>query len=222
MLMEAERVQVVEFGKKMSASGLSTGTSGNISIYNAEKGLMAISPSGVGYFETNPEDVVIMDLKGNVVDGTKKPSSEWALHTAMYKVKPECGAVVHTHSMYCTVFATLQQPLRAAHYVIGDAGVATVPCAPYRTFGSKELADAAAETIGKSDAVLLANHGMLACGKNLKSAYSLACNMEFCAELQYRAMAIGTPVILDDEEMDRVMEKFKSYGQVKPAMKKAV
>lgn len=213
MLMQEEREQIVEYGKQMSAARLSAGTSGNISIYNKEKELMAISPSGIGYFETKPEDVVIMDLDANVVDGDKKPSSEWALHTAMYKTKPECRAVVHTHSMYCTTFAVLNQPLRASHYVIGDAGVATVPCAPYRTFGSQELADVASEYIGASDAALLANHGMLACGKSLGSAYGLACGMEFCAEVQYRAMCIGEPSVLSDEEMGRVIEKFKGYGQ---------
>ncbi len=215
MLLQEEREQIVAYGKKMSADRLSTGTSGNISIYNAEKELMAISPSGIGYFDTAPEDIVIMDLEANIVEGTKKPSSEWALHTAMYKAKPDCRAVVHAHSMYCTVFAILNQPLKAVHYVIGDAGVATVPCAPYRTFGSKELADVTSEACGKSDAVLLANHGMLACGKNLESAYGLACGMEFCAEVQYRAMSIGEPVVLSDEEMNRVLKKFKSYGQVK-------
>ena len=215
MLLQEERGQIVEYGKKMSADGLSTGTSGNISIYNSEKSLMAISPSGVGYFDTTPEDVVVMDLEANVVEGTKKPSSEWALHTAMYKTKPDCRAVVHAHSMYCTVFAVLNQPLKAVHYVIGDAGVATIPCAPYKTFGSKELAEAASEACGKSDAVLLANPGMLACGKDLKGAYGLACGMEFCAEVQYRAMCIGDPVVLSDEEMEHVMIKFKSYGQAK-------
>lgn len=215
MLLQEEREQIVEYGKKMSADKLSTGTSGNISIYNAEKGLMAISPSGIGYFDIKPEDVVVMDLEANVVEGERKPSSEWALHTAMYQTKPDCRAVVHAHSMYCTVFAVLNRPLRAVHYVIGDAGAATVPCAPYRTFGSKELAEAASKACGKSNAVLLANHGMLACGKDLKSAYSLACGMEFCAEVEYRAMSIGEPVVLSDEEMDHVMEKFKSYGQVK-------
>lgn len=213
MLLQKEREQIVEYGKKMSADKLTPGTSGNISIYDAEKGLMAISPSGIGYYDVTPEDVVVMDLEANVVEGTRKPSSEWALHTAMYKVKPDCRAVVHAHSMYCTIFAVLNQPLKAAHYAIGDAGVATVPCAPYRTYGSKELAEVASETIGKSNAVLLANHGMLACGKDLKTAYNLANEMEYCAELQYRARCIGEPVILSDEEMDHVMDKFKSYGQ---------
>ena len=107
MLMQEERELVVEYGKKMSAARLSTGTSGNISIYNAEKGLMAISPSGIDYFSTRPEDVVITDLDANIVDGDKKPSSEWGLHTTFYRHKPHARAVVHTHSMYCTTFAVL-------------------------------------------------------------------------------------------------------------------
>ncbi len=213
MLVREERELVVEYGKKMSSAHLSTGTSGNISIYNAEQGLMAISPSGMDYFSTQPEDVVITDLEAHVVDGARKPSSEWALHTIFYKNKPEAGAVVHTHSMYCTTFAVLGQPIRAVHYVIGDANTAEIPCAPYQTFGTVELAEAAIKVCGQSNAVLLGNHGLVVCGRDIKSAYSLACNMEYIAELQYRAMCIGTPNVLSDAEMAEVMEKFKTYGQ---------
>lgn len=214
MLLENERNLIVEYGRMMSESGLSTGTSGNISIFVPEEGMMAISPSGIGYFDTKPEDVVIMDLESKIIEGNRKPSSEWALHSEMYKRKPDCRSVVHTHSMYCTVFAALNQPLRAVHYVLADAGVASVPCAPYRTFGTVELAEVAGDHIGDSDAVLLANHGMLACGNSIKSAYGLAKGLEYCAELQYRAMCIGNPVILDDKEMEKVLVRFKSYGQV--------
>lgn len=119
MLMQEERELIVEYGKKLSASGLCPGTSGNISIYNAEKNLMAISPSGMDYLLTQPEDIVITDLEANIADGSRKPSSEWALHTIFYKHKPEARAVVHTHSAYCTTFAVLNQPIRAVHYVIG-------------------------------------------------------------------------------------------------------
>ena len=213
MLMQEERELVVEYGRKMSTDRLSTGTSGNISVCNAEKGLMAISPSGMDYFSTTPEDVVITDLEANIVDGVRKPSSEWALHTAFYRHKPHARAVVHTHSMYCTTFAVLGQPLRAVHYAIGDTGAATVPCAPYRLFGTAELAEAAIEACGGSDAVLLSNHGLVACGRDLKSAYGLACNLEYVAELQYRTMCIGTPNILTDEQMAVVMARFRSYGQ---------
>ncbi|PKM52209.1 MAG: aldolase [Firmicutes bacterium HGW-Firmicutes-7] len=215
MLMQKEREEIVAYGKIMSSAGLSSGTSGNISIFNAEEKLVAISPSGIGYFDTKPEDVVVIDLEGNIVEGDKKPSSEWALHTVFYKTKSEARAVVHAHSRFCTTFAVLNQPIRAVHYVIGDAGTGTVPCAPYKTFGSIELAEAAIEACGDGDAVLLGNHGLLTCGSSLKSAYGLACNMEFIAEVQYRAMCIGEPVILSDKEMEHVMNEFKSYGQVK-------
>lgn len=220
MLLQEERESIVEYGKKMSSAGLSSGTSGNISIYKKEEGLMAISPSGIGYFDTKPEDVVVMDLSGNVVDGERKPSSEWDLHTEFYKAKPHVRAVVHTHSVYCTTFAVLNQPIRAVHYVIGDTNAAEVPCAPYRTFGTVELAQEAVKAAGDCDAVLLANHGSVTCAGSLKGAYGLACNLEFIAEVQYRAMCVGEPVVLSREEMENVMERFKSYGQVtKPGEK---
>lgn len=213
MLMQEERELIVEYGKKLSASGLCPGTSGNISIYNAEKNLMAISPSGIDYFETKPEDVVITDLEANVVDGNRKPSSEWALHTIFYRNKPDARAVVHTHSVYCTTFAVLGEPIRAVHYVIGDANTDAVPCAPYHTFGTVELAEEAIKVCGDSNAVLLGNHGIVTCGKDIKGAFSLANNLEYIAKLQYQAMCIGKPNILTSEQMDVVMEKFKGYGQ---------
>lgn len=213
MLLQKERELVVEYGRKMSADRLSVGTSGNISIYVPEQGLMAISPSGIGYFDTRPEDVVVTDLDANIVEGTRKPSSEWALHTLFYKRKPHIRAVVHTHSMYCTTFAVLGRPLRAVHYAIADAGAAEVPCAPYYPFGTLKLAEAAVETAGNCDAVLLGNHGLVACGRDIAVSYGLALNLEYVAELQYRALSIGTPNVLSQEAMADVMERFQSYGQ---------
>ncbi len=222
MLMEKQRKEVTEYGRQMSSSGLSKGTSGNISIYDPESGYMAISPSGLGYFETEPEDVVVMDLKGNIIDGARKPSSEHALHTVMYLNRPDARAVVHTHSTFCTTIACLNIPLKAVHYVIGGAGVAEVPCAEYATFGTKQLSENVqnALSINKSKAVLLANHGLVTSGPSLAKAFGLAVNLEFVAEMQWRASCIGTPVVLSNEEMDTVMESFKSYGQPKKAEEK--
>ncbi len=210
-----EKKELVEYGKKMSAEGLSSGTSGNLSIYLKEEKVVLITPSGIGYFDTEPEDIVVMDLDGNIVEGSRKPSSEWHLHTLFYKNKPEAGAVVHTHSKYCTTLSTLRMPIKAVHYVIADAGTSEVPCAPYRRYGTEELAKVAVETAGESNAVLLANHGIVVCGKNLKSAYGLAKGMEYVAEIQVTAMSVGEPVVLTKEEMDEVLEGFKTYGQVK-------
>ncbi|MBQ7174283.1 MAG: class II aldolase/adducin family protein [Lachnospiraceae bacterium] len=213
MLMKKERELIVEYGKKMSGAGLCPGTSGNVSIYDSETGLMAISPSGIDYFSTLPADVVVMDLNANVVDGGRKPSSEWALHTEFYRHKPYARAIVHTHSVYCTTFAVLGMPLKAVHYAIADAGAKEIPCAPYETFGTIELALAAVKACGESDAVLLGNHGIIACGRSIESAFSLARNCEYVAQLQYQAMCIGTPNVISGAKMDEAIEKFRSYGQ---------
>lgn len=210
-----EKKELVEYGKKMSAEGLSSGTSGNLSIYLKEEGVVLITPSGIGYFDTKPDDIVAMDLEGNIIEGTRKPSSEWHLHTLFYKNKPEARAVVHTHSKFCTTLSTLRMPIKAVHYVIADAGTNEVPCAPYRRYGTEELAKVAVESAKESNAVLLANHGIVVCGKNLKSAYGLAKGMEYVAEIQVTAMSVGEPVVLSKEEMDEVLEGFKTYGQVK-------
>ena len=215
MKLEQERELLTEYGKRMSRAGLSMGTSGNLSIYVPEEGLMAITPSGLDYEATTPADIVVMDLEAHVVEGERKPSSEWALHTKFYQRHPAARAVVHTHSMYCTTLACLGKPLEAVHYAIGAAGTARIPVAPYRLFGTPELAEAAVEACGDGKAVLLANHGLVAWEGSLPKAFSLARDLEFTAELQWRAMAVGTPNILTDSQMAEALERFKTYGQPK-------
>ena len=215
MLMEKERQLLIEYGKKMVNEHLTAGTGGNLSILDRSTGLMAISPSGIDYFETKLEDIVIMNLDGDVVEGTCKPSSELNLHIALYKKKPEITAVVHTHSTYCIVLSTLDMPIKAVNYILADAGTPSVPVAPYRRFVTQELADAVADSIGDSNACLMANHGLSTCGKNLQSAYSLARECEWIAEIQWRAMCIGKPNIINDREMMEVFKDFATYGQPK-------
>lgn len=215
MDMGQARELLVEYGKRMSADRLSIGTSGNLSIYDPDSGRMAITPSGLDYVSTTPEDIVVTDLDAHVVEGTRKPSSEWALHTLFYRSHPEARAVVHTHSMYCTTLAVLGTPLRAVHYAIAAAGTAEVPCAPYRLFGTEELAKEAVRACGKGRAVLLGNHGLVTWGEDLAGAYKLACDLEFVAELQWRAMAVGAPRVLTEAEMDAAILRFRTYGQQK-------
>ena len=136
MLMEKERQEIVDYGKKMSSAGLSKGTSGNISAYDPVCGYMAISPSGLDYFETAAEDIVILDLNGNLIEGSRKPSSEHALHATIYKLHPDARGVVHAHSTYCTTFACLKQPIEAVHYLLAGAQTSCVPCADYATYGT--------------------------------------------------------------------------------------
>ena len=215
MKFEKQRHDLVAYGKKMSQEGLSPGTSGNLSIYIKEEETVLISPSGIDYDKTEPEDIVAIDLDGNILDGNRKPSSEWHLHTLFYKNKADIRAIVHTHSVYATTLSVLREPIKPIHYVIADAGSYEIACAAYARFGTEELAQNAVRAAGDSKAVLLANHGMLASGKDLKSAYSLAKNVEYLAQIQILSKSIGNPVLLTDEEMDEVKEAFKTYGQIK-------
>ena len=213
MKLAEQRKLLVEYGKKMSAEGLSTGTSGNLSIFDPDEELMAITPSGLDYFSLTPEDIVVTDLDAHVVEGKWKPSSEWALHTLFYRRHPQARAVVHTHSRFCTTLAVMGEPLRAVHYAIAAAGVPEVPCAPYRLFGTEELAVQAVETCGDGRAVLLGNHGLVAWHESLPKAYDLARDLEFAAELQWRAAAAGTPHVLTEAQMAEALKRFETYGQ---------
>ncbi len=214
MLLEKERTQIVEYGNRLIGEGLTSGTAGNLSIYDPDTHLMAMSPSGIPYVETSPEDVVVMDLLGNVVEGERKPSSEHMLHAVFYQIRPDIRAVVHAHSMYCTVLSCMGESLKSVHYALADAGVATIPTAPYFTFGTPELANAVRSNLGEvSKGILLANHGMVACGETMKSAFGLAKTMEWCAQVQWRCLAAGRMNVLSDEQMAVTLEAYKSYGQ---------
>ncbi|AFA47578.1 L-fuculose-phosphate aldolase [Acetobacterium woodii] len=213
MILEKERMDVVKFCQKLITSGLTKGTGGNISIYNREQQLMAISPSGIDYFETEPEDIVIIDINGQIVDGKRKPSSEHEMHRIFYQKRTDINAVVHTHSIYATVLATLRQPLPASSYLVAFSGL-DVRCADYASFGSMELAELTYEAMIDRYAVLMANHGLLTGGSDILNAFNIAEQIEHCAEVYVKARAIGEPVILDEAEMKKMIIKFnKSYGQ---------
>ena len=209
-MMEYEKEQVVRYGKKLIDRRLTTGSGGNISVYNREKNLVAISPSGLDYYETTPEDIVILDMDGNLVEGKHRPSSEAGMHLAFYKNRADVSGIVHTHSKFATAIACMGWELPAVHYLIGMAGH-RVKCTGYATYGSDELAKKALETIGDSNAVLLANHGLIALGVAVDRAFSTAEHLEFVSEVYYLTKTLGTPNILSDEDMDEVMKKFGTF-----------
>ena len=212
MLLERERIQVVDYCRRLATHHLTKGTGGNISAFNREAKLMAISPSGMDYFKTELEDVVVLDLTGKVVDGRRVPSSEVDMHRIFYVERQDVNAVVHTHSTYATTLACLHRALPPVHYLIGFAGH-DVRCTNYAPFGSPELARSAFEGMRDRYAVLLGNHGLLAAGPNMQYAFNTAEEIEFVCELYYRALNIGEPVLLSKADMDLVLEKFKTYGQ---------
>jgi len=212
MLLQGEREEIVRFGRKLLTARLTSGTGGNLSIFSRAAGLIAISPSGIEYDEMKPEDVPVVDAGGVVVEGIRKPSSELGFHLALYRTRPDIRAVVHTHSVYATTMACLNWELPAVHYLVAFSGH-KVPLAPYATFGSEDLAVNVAATIGDHNAVLLANHGLATVGPNLATAFAVAEEIELVAQIYYQAKSIGEPVILPQDEMSRVIEKFAVYGQ---------
>jgi L-fuculose-phosphate aldolase len=214
MLLQKERDLIITYGRKLITSNLTTGSGGNLSIYNREEGLVAIKPSGIEYFDMAPEDIVIMTIDGKIVEGDKKPSSEVSFHLGLLKHRPDVNAVVHNHSVYATTIACLGWELPAVHYLVGFSGN-KVPIAPYATFGTPELADNIIRSIGSYNACLMANHGLVTVGPNIATAFAAAEEIELVSRIYYQTKCIGTPVILSNEEMAVVGEKFKTYGQKK-------
>ncbi len=212
MLLQQEREEIVFFGRKLITSNLTTGSGGNLSVINRQTGRVAIKPTGVDYFEMRPEDVVVVDLDGKIIDGHLKPSSEISLHLGLLKARPEINSVVHTHQVYATTLACLNWEIPALHYLVGFSGN-KVPVAPYATYGTPELAQNVVQSIGRYNACLMANHGIVALGTTLSAAFNVAEELELVARLYYQSMCIGKPQILSDEEMEVVTKKFTTYGQ---------
>lgn len=210
MILREEREQVVAYGKKMVQCGLAQGTFGNISIYNSELNLMAISPSGMDYFETSADDVVVLKLDGQVVEGQRKPSSEYLMHCIFYEKRRDINAIVHTHSKFATTLACLNWSIQPIHYLVGYAGK-DIPCTKYIKFGTSELGEEALKVMGDRYACLLGNHGLLACGFDIAYAFDVAQQMEFVAEIYYRSKIAGEPLLLDDKEILDVLDVFENY-----------
>jgi L-fuculose-phosphate aldolase len=202
----------------MSESGLVVGTSGNVSTRTPD-GAVLVMPSGLAYAAMEPEDVVLVDLDGTVVEGSFEPSVETPMHTGILRARPEIGGIVHTHARYSTTLACLNWEIPPIHYmlaVLSDEG--RVPLARYATYGTEELARNATDALGSSHtACLLSNHGTIAVGGSVTEAYVSTELLEEMAELYYRARTAGEPVVLTPEQMAEVSAKIHDYGQHKPS-----
>ena len=214
MILEKEREQVIEYSLKLLSEGLTNGTAGNVSIFNRKKGLVAISPTGVNYSELTPEMISIVDLEGKLIEGLK-PSSELEMHMILYRNREDVNAVIHTHPVYTTVLACLRQDLPAIDYMIAVTGATKVRCAEYASYGTKKLAENAYKAMGSSLAVILANHGLTTAGKDIANAFNITVQVEYISNLYIKARNIGEPIILPDNEMNSMLERFKTYGQIK-------
>lgn len=208
--MADPRTELIAAACAMQTAGLNKGTSGNVSIRDGEG--FFITPTGLPYTTLKPEDIPRMALDGTPV-GSRKPSSEWRFHRDLYATRPEVGAVLHAHSPFAVSLACLRRNIPPFHYMIARFGGDTIRCADYAIFGSEALSTAAMAAMQGRKACLLANHGLLVAGHGLNEAFALAVELEELCEQYWRACQLGEPVLLSQDEMAEVLEKFKGYGQ---------
>ncbi len=205
------RKSVIAGCRELARSGLTHGTSGNVSLRRGGQRFY-VSPTGMAYDALEPGDIPLMDLDGRWF-GRRPPSSEWRFHRDIYRSRPEIGAIVHAHSRHATALACTGRGIPAFHYMVAVAGGSDVRCAPYHTFGTLELSDAAIAALEGRRACLLANHGLIAVGTDLTAALRLAGEVENLAAQYCAALALGGVRVLDEIEMRRVLEKFRTYGR---------
>jgi len=204
------REGIVAAALTLAEHHLNRGSAGNVSARWREGFL--VTPTGLACDEMQPGDIVPMAMDGNW-QGARKPSSEWRFHRDLYAARAEAGAIVHAHAPFATALACLRADIPPFHYMIARFGGGSVRCAAYATFGTQALSDAALAALAGRCACLLANHGLLVFGRDLRHALDLAVEFESLCEQYWRALQIGRPVLLSDAEMEIVLEKFRTYGQ---------
>ncbi|WP_273391870.1 L-fuculose-phosphate aldolase [Actinobacillus porcinus] len=202
--------QIISTCLEMTKLGLNQGTAGNVSVRYQDG--MLITPTGTPYEEMTEDSIVYVDKNGQHEDG-KLPSSEWQFHLAVYEARPEMDAVVHNHSRNCAAVSILGEAIPAIHYMIACTGTDHIPCVPYATFGTHQLADYVRDGIKQSKAILLAHHGLITTDKTLDKALHIAHEVEIISEWYLKLLATGKTIpVLSQDEMRFVLEKFKSYG----------
>lgn len=206
-----QRIEIISTVQAFNVTGLSVGTSGNLSVL-VDSGFL-ITPTGMAYDDIKPEDLVVMDTSGMVVCGARQASSEWRFHRDIYLSRVEANAVVHVHSPYATAIACTRQDIPAFHYMVAIAGGDSIRCAEYATFATEQLSANALHALRDRNACLLANHGMICLGDSIQSAFKMAQQVEELARQYYLTTQIGEPVLLDKKEMQINLEKFKNYGK---------
>ncbi len=208
--MDALKAGVLATARAMNALGINRGSAGNVSV-RCDGGFI-ITPTGMSYDECAIDDMTKVG-DGGTASGPRKPSSEWRFHSGIYAAYPNAGAIVHTHSSFATALACQQMGIPAFHYMVARFGGADVRCATYATFGSHELSESILSALQDRRACLMAHHGMVVYGDNLKHALALAIELETLAEQYWRVVQLGEAKLLSAAEMQRVITKFATYGQ---------
>ena len=207
-----KRKEVIKYSIKLNTTNLSPLRSGNISVRSCENSVegFLITPSGKKYDTLKEEDIVFVSSDGNH-DSNLKPSSEWRFHKDIYLKKPDAKAIVHAHSTHASAVSAHGKDIPAFHYMIALAGGDSIKCAKYATFGTQELSDNIIDALENRKACLMSNHGQVAFGENLESAFELAEELENICHQYINTIKLGDPKILSSSEMDVILEKVKNY-----------
>ena len=207
-----KRKEVIKYSIKLNTTNLSPLRSGNISVRSFENSVegFLITPSGKKYDTLKVEDIVFVSSDGNH-DTNLKPSSEWRFHKDIYLKKPDAKAIVHAHSPHATAVSAHGKDIPAFHYMIALAGGDNIKCAKYATFGTQDLSNNIIDALENRKACLMSNHGQVAFGDNLESAFELAEELENICHQYINTIKLGNPKILSSSEMDVILEKVKNY-----------
>jgi L-fuculose-phosphate aldolase len=213
-MLETEREELAAASRRLAAEGLVVGTAGNLSARRDDR--VAITPTGAALASLEPEQVSVVDLEGQVVDGELEPTSELGLHLGVYS-RYDAGAVVHTHAPMATALSCVVDELPCVHYSMLLLG-GSVPVAPYATFGTPELAEAVLASLEGHTAALMANHGAIAYGPGVDAAMEASLLLEWACTVYWRASALGKPRVLDEEEQGAVITAAteRGYGTTRP------
>jgi len=213
-MLEALKEELYQLHLELPKYSLVAWTGGNVSARDLATVLVAIKPSGVRYEHLRPEDMVVLDLDGTVVEGSLKPSSDAASHLYIYRHRPDVGGVVHTHSPYATAFAAVGRPIPVVLTAIADEFGGPIPCGGFSLIGDESIGRIVVETIGKSPAVLLKNHGVFTIGKTVEAAVKAAIMTEEVARSVWLALQIGIPDEIPPEDVAKLHERYTMvYGQ---------
>ena len=213
-MLETIKSELVLFHLELQKNQLVTWTGGNISARDSETGLVAIKPSGVLYSELTPEKMVVVDLDGNVVEGTLKPSSDTATHLYIYRNRPDLNGIVHTHSTFATAFAAVGKPIPPVLTAICDEFGGAIPLGGFAPIGDEEIGKEVVCSIGSSSVILMQNHGVFAVGKTVRSAVKSAVMVEDAARTVFYAMQLGELIPIPDNMVIRLHKRYmEEYGQ---------
>jgi L-ribulose-5-phosphate 4-epimerase len=213
-MLEHLKEEAYRLHLELPKNNLVVWTTGNVSARDPESGLVVIKPSGVRYDELRPEDHVVVNLQGDVVEGDLKPSSDTASHLYIYRHRPDVNGVVHTHSPYATAFAAMGRPIPVYLTEMGDEFGCPIPCAGFTLIGDEEIGRLVVENIGSSPAVLLKQHGVFTVGPTAEAAVKAAVMTENVAKTVWLALQLGQPEEIPPEDVAKLHDRYTHvYGQ---------